>query len=61
MQQQVYVLLAQGLGDAEYEFVNIGVYSTEKLATAADLKLQDQWIEQGLEIATRIEQYTLDA
>lgn len=59
--QTVYILLAQGLGDSESEFVNIGAYSTEKLATRADLLLQEQWIEDGLEIATRIEQFVLDA
>lgn len=59
---KVFVLQAQGFGDSEDEFYNIGVFSTEEKLESALLSLQEQWAEDGLEdVETNVESWELDA
>ncbi len=60
--QKVYILQALGFGDREDEFYNIGVYSSKAAAASAELTLQEQWQEDGLDyVETNIEEWQLDA
>lgn len=59
--KHAYVLLAQGLGDDEYEYVVIGVYSTKERAEQAAQALADEFAMDDVETVTRIETYTVDA
>lgn len=59
---KVYILQAQGFGDSEYEFANIGVYSSMEKLQAELVILQEEWLEDGLEdVVTNVEEYTVDA
>lgn len=58
---KVYVLQAQGFGDSEYEYYNIGVYSSKDKLTAALAGMQAEWLADDMDVATRVEEYTLDA
>jgi hypothetical protein len=60
--QKVYVLQAQGLGDNEYEFYNIGVYdSISKLETAKQ-NFTSEWAKDGLEdVEFNVEEYEVNA
>lgn len=59
---KVYILQAQGFGDSEYEFANIGVFSSKEKLEAALASMQQDWLTDGLEdVVTNIEEYTLDA
>ncbi len=57
----VYILQAQGLGDLEDAFYNVGVYSTHELAQNAEQNFVRDFVsEEGFEIATNIEMLELD-
>ncbi len=60
--QKVYVLQAQGLGDNEYEFYNVGVYSSVAKLEAAKQNFIREWAAGGLEdVELNVEQYEVDA
>jgi hypothetical protein len=60
--QKVYVLQAQGLGDNEYEFYNVGVYSSVAKLEAAKQNFINEWEADGLEdVEFNVEQYEVDA
>lgn len=60
--QTVYILQAQGFGDDEYEFVNIGAFSTMDKLNAELASLQEEWTtELELDVVTRVEEFKLDA
>ena len=57
----VYILQAQGLGDLEDAFYNIGVYSTHELALNAEQNfVRDFLSEEGFDVATNIEMIEMD-
>ena len=57
----VYILQAQGLGDLEDAFYNIGVYSTHEKATNAEENfVRDFLSEEGFDVATNIEMIEMD-
>jgi hypothetical protein len=57
----VYILQAQGLGDLEDAFYNVGVYSTHELAQNAEQNFVRDFVsEEGFEIATNIEMLEMD-
>ena len=57
----IYILQAQGLGDLEDAFYNVGVYSThEKALNAVENFLRDFVSEEGFAVATNIEMLELD-
>ena len=60
--QKVYVLQAQGLGDNEYEFYNIGVYdSIDNLENAKQNFTRDM-CDNGLEdVVLNVEEYEVNA
>jgi len=59
--QTMYILQAQGLGDLEDAFYNVGVYSTQELAQNAEQNFVRDFVsEEGFEIATNIEMLELD-
>ena len=59
---KVYVLQAQGFGDDEYAFANIGVFSSMEKLQAELAILQEEWeTELQLNVVTNVEEYTLDA
>ena len=59
--QKVYVLQAQGFGDREKEFYNIGVYSSKDKLEAALVSMQEEWLIDDFDVVTKVEEYTLDA
>ena len=60
--QIIYVLQAQGLGDNEYEFYNVGVYSSVAKLEAAKQNFINEWAAGGLEdVVLNVEQYEVDA
>ena len=60
--QKVYVLQAQGLGDNEYEFYNVGVYDSISNLERAKLKFTSEWAAGGLEdVELNVEEYTVNA
>jgi hypothetical protein len=60
--KQVYMLQVQGWGDDEYEFVNIGAYSSKVNAEMAQRNAISEWAEDtGGELVTKIEVWELDA
>jgi hypothetical protein len=54
---KLFVATAQGIGDDENAFYNVGVYSTIENAKAA---LADLAEEMDMELETAIEEHTLD-
>jgi hypothetical protein len=60
--QKVYVLQAQGLGDNEYEFYNIGVYdSIDNLENAKQNFTREMHDEGLLEVVLNVEEYEVNA
>jgi uncharacterized protein YfcZ (UPF0381/DUF406 family) len=57
----MYVLQGQGLGDDEYAYENIGVYSSRENAENALQNFTRDVISEGCYIETRIEEFELDA
>ena len=59
--QTMYILQAQGLGDLEDAFYNVGVYSTHDNALNAEQNfIRDFYSEEGFAVATNIEMLELD-
>ena len=57
----IYILQAQGLGDNEFAFYNVGVYSTLDFAQNAEQNLIRESHDDGLsDIVTNIEMLELD-
>lgn len=60
--QKVYVLQAQGWGDNEDEFYNIGVYSDRIYAETAQRNAEVEWhADTDTWANLRIEEFELDA
>jgi hypothetical protein len=60
--QTMYVLQAQGLGDDEYAYESIGVYSSKENAENALQNFVRECYDDGLSsIETRIEEFELNA
>jgi hypothetical protein len=58
---KVFVLLAQGYGDREDEFYNVGVYSSKINAETAQRNFIAEALEDELDAVTQIETWELDA
>jgi hypothetical protein len=58
---KVYVLLAQGYGDREDEFYNVGVYSSKVNVETAQRNFIAEALEDGLDAVTNIETWEMDA
>jgi hypothetical protein len=60
--QKVYVLQAQGLGENEYEFYNIGVYDSIDNLENAKQKFTREMNDNGLEdVVFNVEEYEVNA
>jgi len=60
--QKVYVLQAQGLGENEYEFYNIGVYDSIDNLENAKQKFTREMNDNGLEeVVLNVEEYEVNA
>jgi len=60
--QTMYVLQAQGLGENEYEFYNIGVYdSIDTLENAKQNFTREMHDEGLLEVVLNVEEYEVNA
>jgi hypothetical protein len=60
--QKVYVLQAQGLGENEYEFYNIGVYDSIDNLENAKQKFTRDMHNNGLEdVVLNVEEYEVNA
>jgi hypothetical protein len=60
--QTIYVLQAQGLGENEYEFYNIGVYdSIDTLENAKQNFTREMHDEGLLEVVLNVEEYEVNA
>ena len=60
--QTVYVLQAQGLGDNEYEFYNVGVYdSVDNLENAKQNFTREMHDEGLLDVVLNVEEYEVNA
>ena len=58
---KVFVLQAQGYGDREDEFYNVGVYSSKINAETAQRNFIAEALEDDLDAVTQIETWELDA
>lgn len=59
--QTMYVLQAQGLGDDEDAFYNIGVYDSKDAVETAQRNFISEAYDDGLEdVVTQIEQFELN-
>ena len=60
--QKVYVLQAQGLGENEYEFYNIGVYDSIDNLENAKQNFTREMNDNGLEeVVLNVEEYEVNA
>jgi len=60
--QTMYVLQAQGIGDDENAYESIGVYSSrENAENALQNFVRDFFGEAGFSVATRIDEFELNA
>jgi len=60
--QKVYVLQAQGLGDNEYEFYNVGVYDSIDNLENAKQNFTQEWQAGGLtDVVLNVEEYEVNA
>jgi hypothetical protein len=57
---RVYVLQAQGFGDDEDAYENIGVFSSKERLETVLTSLQEEWAEDDLEVVTNVEEFELD-
>ena len=56
----VYVLQAQGFGDDEDAYENIGVFSSQEKFESTLASLEEEWAEDELEVVTNVEEFELD-
>ncbi len=60
--QKVSVLQAQGLGDNEYEFYNVGVYDSISNLERAKQNFTSEWEADGLtDVVLNVEEYLVNA
>lgn len=60
--KEVYILLVQGWGDREDEYVNVGVYSSLVNAETAQRNAIAEWDEDtGGQLVTDIQVFAVDA
>ena len=60
--QKMYVLQAQGLGDNEYEFYNVGVYDSISNLENAKQNFTREWQAGGLtDVVFNVEEYEVNA
>jgi hypothetical protein len=60
--QIMYVLQAQGLGDNEYEFYNVGVYDSVDSLKTAKQNFTQEWEAGGLEdVEFNVEEFEVNA
>jgi hypothetical protein len=60
--QTMYVLQAQGLGDNEDEFYNVGVYDSINNLEAAKQNFVREWYDDGLtDVVLNVEEFELNA
>ena len=60
--QIIYVLQAQGLGDNEYEFYNVGVYDSISNLENAKQNFTREWQAGGLtDVVLNVEEYEVNA
>ena len=60
--QIIYVLQAQGLGDNEYEFYNVGVYDSISNLENAKQNFTQEWQAGGLtDVVLNVEEYEVNA
>ena len=60
--QKVYVLQAQGLGDNEYEFYNIGVYDSISNLERAKQNFTRECYDNGLlDVVLNVDEYEVNA
>jgi len=60
--QTVYVLQAQGLGDNEYEFYNVGVYDSVDSLENAKQNFTREWYDGGLtDVVFNVDEYEINA
>jgi hypothetical protein len=60
--QTVYVLQAQGLGDNEYEFYNVGVYDSVDSLENAKQNFTREWYDNGLtDVVFNVDEYEVNA
>jgi len=60
--QKMYVLQAQGLGDNEYEFYNVGVYDSISNLENAKQNFTQEWQAGGLtDVVFNVEEYEVNA
>jgi hypothetical protein len=60
--QKVYVLQAQGFGDNEYEFYNIGVYnSIDNLENAKQNCVREAYDDGLIDVVLNVEEFEVNA
>ena len=60
--QIIYVLQAQGLGDNEYEFYNVGVYDSISNLKNAKQNFTREWEAGGLtDVVLNVEEFEVNA
>jgi hypothetical protein len=60
--QTMYVLQAQGLGDNEYEFYNVGVYDSVDNLENAKQNFTREWYDDGLtDVVLNVEEFEVNA
>ena len=60
--QTIFVLQAQGLGDNEYEFYNVGVYDSISNLENAKQNFTREWQAGGLtDVVFNVEEYEVNA
>ena len=60
--QKVYVLQAQGLGENEYEFYNVGVYDSISNLENAKQNFTREWEAGGLtDVVLNVEEFEVNA
>jgi hypothetical protein len=60
--QTMYVLQAQGLGDNEYEFYNVGVYDSVDNLENAKQNFTREWYDDGLtDVQFAVEEFEVNA
>jgi hypothetical protein len=58
----IYILQAQGLGDNEYEFYNVGVYDSISNLETAKQKFTSEWEADGLtDVVLNVEEFEVNA
>jgi hypothetical protein len=59
--KKMFVLQAQGWGEREDEFYNMGVYDSKVGAETAQRNLISEALDDGLDAITKIEEFELNA